>query len=477
MSYSKQYDQTPDPKKPGEPDAAKVIAKHLSATNYDDLPEGVPEAAKICILDTLGCILAGTGQPDVRRIATLVKDAAGKNSSTILGSGGVRVPAVAAAFSNGAAIHQYDFDDVHDKAPCHPTSTSLVPALAAAEARGGVHGKELICAVALGNDVTVRLSQAILGNIHDYPWFRAPVIGIFGAAAAAAKIYGATEQQHEEALGLALPQASGTWASLQHPGSSVRSIRDGLSFRNGVLAAELAMAGIRGDREVFEGPYGLFNAFHNGKYRRSDLLAELGQRNETLYTSLKPWPSIRHLHTTLTAVMDCLEKGNVQFDDIESVLLKVGKTNLERCRPVPLGSIPGNHIDLLNNMHFAVAAAIRHRGLPLALYRDGNLADDVITNSMPKVKWEYDSGLDVPWTFEDGRVRITTKSGVSLESDCKVARGNPSNPMSREQRHAKFLDCASVAETPLSAAQARKVIDAVENLDRMPDVSALTALM
>ncbi len=477
MKASTQQHEAADHRKEGEPDAAEVIAEHLSRVGYADLPDGVSNAVKISILDTIGCILAGTALADVKSITTIVKEEGGSPASTILGSGGARVPAVGAAFCNGAAIHQYDFDDVHDRAPCHPTSTSLVPALAAAEARGGVHGKDLICAVALGSDLSVRLSQAILGNIHDYPWFRAPVVGIFGATAAAAKIWGATKQQHLEALGLAFPQVSGTWASLQHPGSSVRSIRDGLSYRNGVLAAQLALGGIRGDREVFEGPYGFFQAYFRGNYSRAAFLDQLGSRNEAGHTSLKPWPSIRHLHTTLTAVMEAMKQGGLQFNDIERVVLKVGKTNRDRFRPVPLGSIPGNHIDLLNNMHFAVAAAIRHGGLPLALYRDGALADDVITTAMPKVKCEYDSTLDVPWTFEDGRIEIHAKGGKVHRAECKVALGNPDNPMDRQQRHAKFIDCSSTAARPLKVSQARAIIDVVENLEQVTDIAEMTKLL
>ena len=221
-----------------EPDASLAIAAHLARTRFEDLPASVVTAAKASILDTLGCVLAGTPCDDVVAIRKVATAWGGSASSTLIGSGvkgGVKLPAASAVLGNGAAIHQFDFDDTHDVAVMHPSSASLMPALALAEQLGGTGGKAIITAVALANDLSSRVGLAASGRMWDHPWFRAPVIGIFGATAAAAKIMNATAAQHVHALGLTLPQVSGTWASLHHKGSSVRSIRDGLAYRNGVL--------------------------------------------------------------------------------------------------------------------------------------------------------------------------------------------------------------------------------------------------
>lgn len=465
-----------DNKHTGEPDASEAIAAHLARTQFADLPASVVAAAKASILDTLGCVLAGTPCDDVVSIRKVATGWGGHATSTLIGSGGVKVPAASAVLGNGAAIHQFDFDDTHDQAVMHPSSASLMPALALAEQIGGVSGKEVIAAVALGNDLSSRVGLATRGSMWEHPWFRAPVIGIFGATAAAAKIMGANAAQHLNALGLTLPQVSGTWASLHHKGSSVRSIRDGLTYRNGVLAAELAMAGIRGDREVFDGPYGFYHAFFPGDYHRPDLLDGLGRRFETERISLKPWPCIRHLHTALTAVLQLVNQHQLAFEAIREVMLGIGRINMDRCRPVALGSVPENHIDLAGNMHFAVAAAIRHRGIPLALYHDTQLADEVITHAMPKVRWTYDAALDGR-TFEPSRVEITTTGGQRYSARCDIALGHPDNPMSADQRIAKFLDCASAAATPVAKSHALRIVETVERLDQLDTVEPLMRLL
>ena len=470
-----------------EPDSAEAIAAHLARTRYEDLPASVVEATKASILDTLGCVLAGTPCEDVIAVRKVATAWGGQPTSTLIGSGvgnsvgnsGVKLPAASAVLGNGAAIHQFDFDDTHDIAVMHPSSASLMPALALAEAASNVRnvgGREVITAVALGNDLSSRVGLAASGRMWDHPWFRAPVIGLFGATAASAKIMNASAAQHVNALGLTLPQVSGTWASLHHKGSSVRSIRDGLAYRNGVLAAELAMHGIRGDREVFDGPYGFYQAFYRGDYERAQLLDGLGQRYESERISLKPWPCIRHLHTALTAVMELLNQHDLAFEAIDHVMLSLGHINVDRCRPVALGSVPENHIDLAGNMHFAVAAAIRHRGIPLALYHDTRLADEVITIAMPKVRWRYDAALD-GHTFEASIAEITTVSGQTVQARCDIALGHPGNPMTREQRIGKFVDCAAAAARPLSTSQALQIVEAVEHLDQQSSITPLMRLL
>ncbi|MCC7485729.1 MAG: MmgE/PrpD family protein [Burkholderiales bacterium] len=459
-----------------EPDSSVAIAEHLARTRFEDLPASVVEAVKASVLDTLGCVLAGTACEDVVAIRKLVAKWGGQPASTVIGSGGVRVPAASAVLANGAAIHQFDYDDTHDRAVMHPSSASLMPALAVAEETGGVSGKAVITAVALSNDLSSRIGLATRGRMWDHPWFRAPLIGLFGATAAAARIMGATPAQHLNALGLALPQAGGTWASLHHKGSSVRSMRDGLAYRNGVLAAELALSGLRGDGEVFDGPYGFYRAYFRGDYERSELTEGLGTRYETERISLKPWPCIRHLHTTLTAVLGLTAEHGLSFEEIAGVLLGVGQVNRDRCRPLAAGGSPANHIDLAGNMLFAVAAAIRHGAIPLSLYHHAGLADDVIANAMPKVRWRYDATLN-GHTFEPGVVEIATKAGGRYTARCEVALGHPDNPMTPEQRVGKFLDCAAAAGKPLPRERALRVVDAVTRLERASDIDDLMRLL
>lgn len=458
---------------PRAADAARLLAAHVAGTRFDDLPAEVVRAAKAGVLDTLGCVLAGTGCADVAATQRVARGWGEAPACTVVGSGGWRTSAATAVLVNGAAIHQYDFDDTHDRGPCHPSSSSVVPALAAAQARGGASGRDLLRAVALGNEVTSRVSLAVRGTAHDHPWFRAPVCGLFGATAAVAAMRGADAARCEEAFGLALPMVGGTWASLHHPGSSVRSMRDGLAYRNAVLAVDLAMAGLRGDRGVFDGPYGLYRAYYGGDYDRDELVGGLGERFEAAQVSLKPWPSIRHLHATLTATIDTMRRHGLSFDEVARIEVAVGRLNRDRCRPVPPRGAHDDHIDLLHNLHFAVANAILHGTLPLAVYRDRAAAQRVIDVAMPKVVSVDDPRQDGPWTFEPGRVAILTVRGERLEGSAQRALGHPGRPMDDAQRHAKFAECARHAARPPEPARVARIVELVEGLERLDSLEPL----
>jgi 2-methylcitrate dehydratase PrpD len=458
-------------------DAAEPIAAHLARVGFADLPAATVAATKASILDTLACMLAGSGSEDIAAITGFVTDAGGRPASTLVMGGGVKLPPIQAVLANAAMVHQFDFDDTHDRAICHPTSASLPTALAMAEARGGASGTELITAVALGSDLACRVGLAIEGGLIDHPWFRAPVVGLFGATAAAAKIMGASADQHLEALGLALPMVSCTRASLHHPGSSVRSIRDGLVYRNGVLATELALRGVHGDKAVFDGPYGYYQVFFGGAYVRDRLLDRLGARYETEQVSLKPWPSRRTLHRTITAVLDVMAAQRLVFDDIAQVDVLVGAVNRPWCQPVRTGLVPRHRIDLLNNMLFAVGAAIRHGDVPLQLYCDAALADDVVTQAVPKLRWHDVGASGAGAISEQGQVRITTADGAVHEGRCDVPLGHPTRPLSPERLRRKFMTCAALAARPVEAARAEQIVETVLRLETLEDVAALTRLL
>jgi len=461
---------------PGE-DSSVAVARFLAQTRFEQLPRAVVRAAKLSILDSLGCALLGAGNREITPFDDYARAAAAGATSTLLGSGGQRAMAEHAVLRNCAAMHQYDFDDTFDIAPCHPGSASVLASLALAEARGGVSGRDWIVAVALANELTCRLSLAIRGKAHDYPWFRAPIVGIFGSTAAAARILGCDADAHLQALGLTLPTVAGTWASLEHPGSDVRSVRDGIAYRNGVLAAQLARNGLRGDQQVFDGPFGFFQAYFNGDTERGVMTEGLGEHYHAAEVSQKPWPSIRHVHTALTATYDLLRSAGLTEPAIAKVRVYVGDITRQRCITVPRGGLPGTRMDLLGCLPYAVANMVTHGAMPLAAYRDNAVAERVFETLERKVEWVYDASLTGRRTFERSVVEIEAADGSVHRMESSVARGHPDNPMTDAERHEKFAACARLAPHPPDAARIAQAIALIDALESVTDVAEVARLL
>jgi 2-methylcitrate dehydratase PrpD len=450
-------------------DAAAVFAEHAAASRFDNLPALLVERTRLSILDTIGVIMAGSGTEDARAVHRLVRRWGGAAESTVLVHGD-RVPAYAAVFANASMVHQHDFDDTHDTAVCHPTGAGLTAALAAAELRGGVSGQELVTAVALGVDLASRLALAIEGTLWEHPWLRSQIVGVFGAALAAGKILGLDAGGLRDALGLALPQAAGTLECLRSERSVVRGLRDGFAYKDGMLAALMAAEGMHGDEQVLEGEYGFFNAFARGAYDRGRLVGELGERWEGVNLSLKPWPSCRHTHATLTALFELLARDEFEVARVEEVVVKVGDGNRKISAP------PGDRFEgrmaLLCNVPFAVAAGLAYDGLPLEAFSEEGLGQ--ARAMLPLVRIEHDPAQNRYGTIEPGHVRIRFAGGEEWEARVERALGHPDNPMSATQVAEKVRACARAAARVPAVEQLIERALALETLDEAGELARLT---
>lgn len=453
-----------------QPDTVLEFASHLAKTRFDDLPQAAVTASKWSIIDTIGCMVAGSQSPSALALLEVAKSWGGVPESTVWGHA-ERLPAYFATMVNCGMVHQHDFDDTHDKAVCHPTSASFNASMAVAESLGNVDGRTLLTAVVLGTDLACRLALALRGTLWDYPWVRAPVVGIFGAAAAGGKIYNLDAEGMHNALGLSLPQAAGTLESVIGVRSAVRTMRDGLIYKDAILAAKLASRGVRGEDRVFDGPYGFYQSYFRGDYERSVLTKELGKRFEGQNVSLKPWPFCRHTHGTITALLEVLEQaGNAEVED---VLLYVGRGNQRICeKPWPTTTI-----DALCNLVFACSVAVARKSIPLQAVEPGALNDPRVVAAAKHIRWEVDTAQEIHGTIEPGRVVVRFANGSKVERYVEHALGHPTNPMSTVRLREKLEDCLGYVSIPDMKKKSSQLMEAVLRLEEMKDVRELGALL
>ena len=441
-------------------DAASVYAAYLHNVQFADLPNDVIAATKRSIFDTLGVMLAGSGpETAANRLVHEVARWGGTPEASVVGHS-IRLPAVHAGFVNGAMAHQYDFDDTHDAAVAHPTANTLAAGLAVAQSIGSVSGAELIRAIALGSDIVCRLGLAIRGSLYEYPWTRPPIIGIWGATAAASALLKLPADAIESAFGLTLHQTGNTLECLYATGSEVRGLRDGFSVRNGITSALMARAGIRGDRTALEGRFGLFQAFFRGEYDRSALVDDLGRRFEGANVSIKPWPSARETHATIRCVLELKARHGLSAEAVDDVHLFVGRTNLEFCEPAAARRKPAAKMDALSSLPYAVAVALHHGGVPLSAYTSDALGDPAVLALAQRVTWEVDDQRSHDGTIEGARVVITLADGRKLSHSVRHGLGHPDDPLPEEALVRKFRDCARMATRPIGD-------DAIERLRRI----------
>ena len=141
-------------------DDISQFAGYIARTQYSELPQTVVNNTKKFIIDTIGVGLAGLEAPGCPESIDVVKAWGGVPERTVL-MNDYKCSSPWAAFLNSIFMHALDFDDALDESPLHANVSALPAALALGEARQGATGKDLICAVALGQDVACRIGASL----------------------------------------------------------------------------------------------------------------------------------------------------------------------------------------------------------------------------------------------------------------------------------------------------------------------------
>lgn len=450
-------------------DLVHIFAEHVANLSYDSLPEAARDAARKSIIDTIGVILAASGsEPAVRGLIEIVQEAGGTPESSVLAFGG-KAPAMMAALANGALAHCLDYDDQTPWGQ-HCASSIVPAALALAQKRGGVSGRELITAVAAGQDLFGRLRTNV-GWVKD--WNLSTVLAVFAATAAAARVLGLGARQTADAIGIASMQSSGIMEMVAGRGSDLRGMYAGFSAKGAVLSAQMAAKGISGIEKMFEGQYGFFNTYFGGRYDREGLLRNLGQDFLGAGTLYKRWPCVGTAHSHMKAAIDIVVQNGLAPDDIAEIRLHVGDYHQLMCEPMDARAAPATLADAKFSLPFLVSVAVAQRGMSVSDFTEAGLRDPAILALGRKMRLVVDPALN--WTLDlpPGRVEIVAQDGRSWLVEGTNVPGNPEAPMTWEEIRAKFVECAAAAVRPVSGETANKAVDLAQRLDQLADVSDL----
>ncbi len=166
-----------------EPTRSLITA--INSMALDRLSEDVVVRAKDLVLDHLGVSLYGTGFEWCRMVRDTIEFEGGRCESSIYRGG--LTTARNAALINGTAGHAIELDDAHDKSLSHPGCVVIPAALAVAEAEGAT-GADFLTAVVAGYEAQCRIGAALSSSLIKQGYHPTAQIGVFGAAAAAAKL-------------------------------------------------------------------------------------------------------------------------------------------------------------------------------------------------------------------------------------------------------------------------------------------------
>ena len=393
-----------------------ALAAFLASSSWEDVPAAIRHEGKRGILNVLGCILAGREDPAVELVR--------------------KVFPLEDALIDAAAATAHDYDDTHLRTVIHATPPVAAAVFSLAR-KNQVSGAELLHAFILGVETTCRIGNAVMPGHYEHGWHITSTCGVFGAAAAAAKLLHLNGNQTASALGIAATQAAGLVEVL---GSMVRVLNAGFAARNGIAAARLAGEGFEGPREPLEGLRGFVNVF-GGEGDLKQVTQSLGEHWEMTRVAYKPYPAGVVLHALIDV---CLEQRE-RLRRAKDIIVHLHPLAIERTdRPEPRNAIEAR----LSAQH-AVAVALLKGEAGLPQFTDAAARDADVQALRRRIRVVPDTTLD----------KMAARVGV----DAITIEAPAARPMDDARLEAKFAS--------LAGARAPLLLETIRSLETLQRVS------
>jgi 2-methylcitrate dehydratase PrpD len=424
------------------------------------LPPEVLAVARHCVLDCLGCAIAGTDEP----AAAIARAALGGGDGpcTVIASP-ARVGPLDAALVNGVAAHALDYDDTHWALHGHASAPILPAVLALAEARG-MAGRDLTAAFVAGVEVACQLGAWLNPAHYDAGFHATGTLGAFGAAAGCARLLGLEAEAFRHALGLAAAQAAGLKSSF---GTMAKPLQAGRAAANGVLAALLAERGFTADPNALEAHQGFAATHLAGRAAPvPDTMEGPPARFAILDTLFKRHASCHLTHAAIECALALRAKHRIDPAAIERMDVVVAPGCLDVCNIAE----PRTGLEAKFSLRMTTAMALLgdDTGDPAA-FSDARAGAPDLTSLVARVAIGSRPG---PLTRAQVRMRMVGGAAHEASHDT----GAPERDLARQEARleAKFTRLVTPV---MGAPRTRELAACVIRLDALDSVREMTALL
>jgi 2-methylcitrate dehydratase len=444
------------------------LAQFACGASFQDLSEEARDQLKLRVLDSLGCALGALDADVPGMVAEQVLELGGAPLATLIGLG-KRIAPDRAALYNGALVRYLDFNDsfLSPGETCHP-SDNLAPVLAAAE-YARADGRTLLCALAVAYQVQIRLSEQAPVRAKG---FDHTVQGAYGAAAGVSRALGLDPGRAANAIAIAGTSLNALrvtrtgslshWKGLAYPAMAFGATH----------AAFLALHGITGPREVFEGNKGFSDAIA-GQF-------ELDWSDEDLEavtrTILKKFNAEIHSQSAIEALLELRCEHHVDPASVE----RIGLDTFQVAFDIIGGGEEGSKYEVRtkeeadHSLPYLLAVALLDGQVLPEQYLPERIDARDVQDLLRRVVIRPDEELSERFPERhSARVRLHLRDGRVLEREQHDYEGFTTRPMSWDTVAAKF---DRLAEGRVTSERAARVKDAVASLEEL-SVDELTGLL
>jgi 2-methylcitrate dehydratase PrpD len=451
----------------------RSIAEFVSRLSYDKIPAEVRERIKLLMLDSLGCAIYGANLEWCRILRGTLETLDATRTTSVWGTS-AQLSSPHAALANGTQVQGFELDDVHRKAVLHVGAVTLPALIAVAESHAKLSGREFLTAAVAGYEIGPRVGLC-MGQEHiGQGWHSGATVGIFSAAAGAARALSLDPEQTVHALGIGGTQSSGLMAAQY--GAMVKRMHAGRAAQSGLYGALLAARGFTGIVDVFEAPYGGFcTTFSRSqdRFNLDELSSGLGERFETMRISLKFYSCVGSNHTTLDAIADIRKRHPFQLDEIEQIVVHGSQVTVDH---VGWPYKPEGLTSAQLNLPFCVATLLLEGDVFVDEFTPDCVDDEARIKLSRKVKVVHDPSITALGAAQRHKVRVEVhyRDG-SVERETREApRGSEQSFATADDIIAKFR---KLTRGVMAASRQDALIEALLGVDELPDSRTLIDLL
>ena len=438
------------------------LAQFVAKTQWEDIPQPVQQHAKMVLLDTLGVILAGSVQPEVRQLRERLAPTAG-SGATVYARGWPTQDPRTAALLNGIAGRAIELCEGLRLVTGQAAMQTLPGILATAEHEER-SGREMITALVLGYDVAGRLGTAFTPRPLAH---QNGQVSLLAAAAAGARVRGMRADEVSRAMRIATTLLLTPSYTNAVAGATTLNVAGGMSGFVGALAPDLVLAGFEAQPDAIE--EALAKLVGDG-FNPESLVDDLGERWHIMQNYFRLYACCNPIHPALDSLQEVLSKLRPKPEDIERIDVATYRFASVMRNPDP----PNYFASKYSLPHAAAAMAVRGSAGYAAL-DEASVRDPAIAALRHRVHVTEDPAMSaVAPRLRPARVTVTLKDGRQETHACESHRGDFNRPFEESELREKFHELAGEVLTKEGVTLTEQMVD---RCDQWTSVRELTALL
>ena len=447
----------------------EAMAQWLRATPNDSIPIEAIEQAKLLVLDTIGCGLAGLNEEVSHSVLSLVDEIGGREQCTIIGRAR-KASTLAAILANGSLVRVLDLNDYiggtaggGPEIGGHP-SDNIPVALALGEARRR-SGADVLASIVLGYEIFGRL-KGLMDPVGT--WDEVTISGLV-APAIAGRLMQLDEEKLAHALSLGAARAATPAIVRGGHISAAKSIANALVAQSGVQGALLAAHGATGPLGVLDANRSLHELFSRGDIAPA-LSAPLPEQPYILRSNVKMYPCLATGQSAVAAALKLhamIGGASARLHRIEVAMADypiVGRQQKDPERVRPRSREAADH-----SFNFLVAVTLIDGAFGLPQYENDRWLDPEVVALMERLVMTSDAtwSTRAPGSYPCA-LRAWDESGKEYLAEIPYPPGFAHGRLDTAIVIDKFH---ALAHDYLPAATRERIVAAALDLDRAPSIA------